>query len=110
MDTEHIEEKCYVRAINSDLLQSEDRVVCDDEEDIPSEEPKLGPKYNLIEEQKKDSKLSSIMQNLEQKGDKSKFKNRYIIMGDILYYVDTGEGITTSTYNGYTSVYSPTSW
>ncbi len=35
MDTEHIEEKCYVGAINSDLLQPEDRVLCDDEGDIP---------------------------------------------------------------------------
>ncbi len=43
--------------------------------------------------QKEDKKLKSIMDHLEKHGPKSKFKRKYTVIDDILYYIDNHEKV-----------------
>ncbi len=92
-DSDKIEESCEINVINSDRLRPLDRQYSDSENDISPEPPMLDPRWNIIQQQNKDRKIQDIKHNLKEKGSKSKFFKRYIIIDEILYYIDQHENL-----------------
>jgi len=79
-----------IQVISADLLQSEDRDM-DDSDLLAPPPPLIDPKFNIKEHQSKDSKLGAIITSLNEKGHKSKFSKRYIVLDSILYFITRDE-------------------
>ncbi len=92
-DTDDIEESCEVQVINSDRLTNDD-LKCDDGlENVLPEAPTLDPKFQITKNQKEDKKLKSIIDHLTKHGSMSKFKSKYTVINDLLYYIDSHENV-----------------
>ena len=91
-DTNIIEDHCDVEAVEAHLSES-DTDNSDDEVSEGSHLADLKSKAHILEKQSEDPKLNKIIQDLKQKGERSKFKSKYILMHDVLHYIDKDEDI-----------------